>query len=276
MNHRQIIKTSILYILVGFALGCKTSSRTTKLNNASISVEHIETDTLYKSNQRICILSLDNKLLNKHTIEIGYNNNELETTSQIAIRNHAVAAINGSFFDADNGGSVTYFEKNNSVISKTRTSELKWGKPDSLINGVIICKKNNKLKIQSAKTDQFYEKSKKEAFAIVSGPLLLSNSILQKLPNMKFVHKRHPRTCLCKTKDKILFITIDGRSEKADGMSLIETQKYLKDMGCVDAINLDGGGSTAMWTKNNGIENKPSDENGERVVSNAILILKKK
>ena len=79
---------------------------------------------------------------------------------------------------------------------------------------------------------------------------------------------------LCKTKDAVLFITIDGRSEKASGMNLIEVQKYLKTIGCIDAINLDGGGSTVMWTKKNGIINNPSDKNGERSVANAILISK--
>jgi exopolysaccharide biosynthesis protein len=78
---------------------------------------------------------------------------------------------------------------------------------------------------------------------------------------------------LCKTKKSILFITIDGRMEKADGMSLVEAQKYLYDLGCIDAINLDGGGSTTMWTKNKGVVNKPSDKDGERPVANAVLIL---
>ncbi|MCK4879516.1 MAG: phosphodiester glycosidase family protein, partial [Bacteroidales bacterium] len=43
--------------------------------------------------------------------------------------------------------------------------------------------------------------------------------------------------------------------------------------GCIDAINLDGGGSTTMWTKDNGVVNRPSDKRGERPVANAILIL---
>jgi exopolysaccharide biosynthesis protein len=73
-----------------------------------------------------------------------------------------------------------------------------------------------------------------------------------------------------------LFITIDGRAEKAEGMSFVEMQDFLLDLGCMDAINLDGGGSTTMWTKNKGIVNNPSDKNGEREVANAILLLEKK
>jgi exopolysaccharide biosynthesis protein len=70
-----------------------------------------------------------------------------------------------------------------------------------------------------------------------------------------------------------MLICIDGRTEEAEGMSFIETQQYLFDLGCIDAINLDGGGSTTMWTKNKGVINNPSNDYGERSVANSILIL---
>ena len=92
---------------------------------------------------------------------------------------------------------------------------------------------------------------------------------------MKFINSQHPRTCLCISKKSIVFITIDGRKKEAEGMNLIEAQKFLLKIGCIDAINLDGGGSTTMWTKNKGVVNFPSDELGERPVSNALLIINK-
>ena len=48
-----------------------------------------------------------------------------------------------------------------------------------------------------------------------------------------------------------------------------------QDLGCVDAINLDGGGSTTLWLKGKGIVNFPSDETGERPVANVFLIMEK-
>lgn len=275
MNIKSIIKLSILFIFLLFTIGCKTSSKVKKLDSDFISFNTIETDTLFNSNQRIHILTLDNNFFNKFTFDIGYNNVRLQKTSEIAKEKSAIAAINGSFFDVDKGGSVTYFEKNDIVISKTRSSELKWAKPDSLLSGIIIYTKDHKLKIEPAKTDDYYIKSKKEAFAIATGPLLISNSVLQKLPNMAFTHKRHPRTLLCKTQNSILLIAIDGRNQKADGMNLIEIQHFLKRLGVTDAINLDGGGSTTLWFKNKGIINNPSDKKGERTVANAFLLLKK-
>ena len=70
-------------------------------------------------------------------------------------------------------------------------------------------------------------------------------------------------------------MTVDGRTEEAEGMNLMEVQKFLLELGCVDAINLDGGGSTSMWTSEKGLVNNPSDKTGERPVANALIILKK-
>ena len=72
-----------------------------------------------------------------------------------------------------------------------------------------------------------------------------------------------------------MFVAIDGRSKSAEGMSLNEAQKYLVSLGCVNAINLDGGGSTTLWIKNGGVVNHPSDDTGERDVANAVLLIKK-
>ena len=105
--------------------------------------------------------------------------------------------------------------------------------------------------------------------------VLIYNSESSDLPVMSFVHRRHPRTCVCKTEDSLLLITIDGRIEKAAGLNLYEVQKYLSGLGCTDAINLDGGGSTTLWIRDKGVVNYPSDRSGERPVANAILILNK-
>jgi exopolysaccharide biosynthesis protein len=80
---------------------------------------------------------------------------------------------------------------------------------------------------------------------------------------------------LCTNNESLLFIAIDGRSEEAEGMNLFEVQKFLQDIGCVDAINLDGGGSTTMWVKGKNVVNSPSDKTGERPVSDALIIITK-
>lgn len=233
----------------------------------------IFTDSLFHSTQRITIFRLNKEELDKYRIELAYHSSELRRTSQFATDNKALAAINGSFFDMNAGGSVTYMEKGDSVISYTRPDTLKWAVPDSLANGAIFLTKENKVQISRACTDHYFEESEKEKFVLVSGPMLIYRSLALKLPDMAFSHKRHPRSSLGITEESLIFITVDGRSEQAAGMTLFELQSFMLDLGCTEAINLDGGGSTTLWTSKGGVVNVPSDPKGERSVANAFIIV---
>jgi len=93
---------------------------------------------------------------------------------------------------------------------------------------------------------------------------------------------RHPRTAVAVTKQgKLLLITVDGRNPKAKGMSAKELTQFLKRFfNPKAAMNIDGGGSTMMWIKNqipNGIVNYPTDNKkfdhyGQRMVETALFI----
>ena len=87
-----------------------------------------------------------------------------------------------------------------------------------------------------------------------------------------FVDTKHPRTAVAKLKDgKFLMITVDGRSESSGGISLTDLAAYLLELGATDAMNLDGGGSSTMFLDGK-VVNHPSDKEGERKVSDAILV----
>lgn len=91
-----------------------------------------------------------------------------------------------------------------------------------------------------------------------------------------FATDRHPRTALAQLDSgKILLLTVDGRQPGVSvGMSLQTLAELLLEFGAVEAINLDGGGSTTMVVRDK-IVNKPSDQTGERPVSDAILVFSK-
>jgi exopolysaccharide biosynthesis protein len=91
-----------------------------------------------------------------------------------------------------------------------------------------------------------------------------------------FATDRHPRTALARLDSgRILLVTVDGRQPGVSvGMSLQALAELLLEFGAVEAINLDGGGSTTMVVHNM-IVNKPSDQTGERPVSDAILVFSK-
>jgi hypothetical protein len=117
---------------------------------------------------------------------------------------------------------------------------------------------------------------------IVGGvPQLIKNGKIeitweQEKSSKSFVETRHPRTAVAKLKDgKFLMITVDGRQQESVGMNLNELAALLLEFGAVDAMNLDGGGSTTMFAGGK-IVNKPSDKQGERKVSDAILVFPRK
>ncbi len=67
-------------------------------------------------------------------------------------------------------------------------------------------------------------------------------------------------------------ITVDGRNKVLSlGMSFAELQNLVTRVGLVDALNLDGGGSTTMVVRG-GVVNHPSDATGPRKVSDAIIV----
>jgi exopolysaccharide biosynthesis protein len=88
-----------------------------------------------------------------------------------------------------------------------------------------------------------------------------------------FASDRHPRTAVGRTRDgKLILVAVDGRQPQISiGMSLYTLADLLLNLGAVEAINLDGGGSTTMVVKQE-VVNKPSDQTGERPVSDAILV----
>ena len=84
---------------------------------------------------------------------------------------------------------------------------------------------------------------------------------------------RQPRTAVGVTADgKILLVVIDGRQPRwSRGATLGELRTILRDLGAVDALNLDGGGSSEMVVEGE-VVNRPSDGR-ERRITNAVLIL---
>jgi len=123
------------------------------------------------------------------------------------------------------------------------------------------------------------EKWMDAAFILAAGPLLVKNgteNISMSLAS-SFASSRSPRTAVAvdATGTKVFLVTVDGRQNgHSDGVSLKDLASYLISKGAASAINLDGGGSTAMVVRNPGsysatLVNKPSDGVERRV--SAIL-----
>ena len=100
---------------------------------------------------------------------------------------------------------------------------------------------------------------------ISGGPYLIKNGEVyvdmtaQKLGS---IGGRNPRTAIGYTRSNhLIMLTADGREGSSIGLTLTELANLMKELGCVNAMNLDGGGSTVMYV-NGQVVNKPQVQGG--------------
>ena len=91
-----------------------------------------------------------------------------------------------------------------------------------------------------------------------------------------FAEELHPRTAVGLRADGTwIFVVVDGRQPGLSiGMNLKEVAELMQSLGCVDALNLDGGGSSTLCVLGK-VVNSPSDAARERPVSDAIIVRRK-
>lgn len=202
----------------------------------------------------------------------------LTPVSVLAERNGALAAINGSFFDMANGNPVCYLRVDGQLLGentpqKNDSVNRKYYQYATLTLGPT--------RLLVPDSNRCWENILSNGDIMTAGPMLLRNGeYVPQRDDRSFVTRRHNRTALGLRPDgTTILLVADGRfKHKAEGLSLTELERVMRWLGCSDAINLDGGGSSTMYIKNSGVVNYPSDNNrhdheGERPVSNAILLL---
>ncbi len=113
--------------------------------------------------------------------------------------------------------------------------------------------------------------------AVGGGPTLIHDGSIWITNKEEQIHfnenELRPATAMGYTNDdRIIILVIQGRSPGiAEGANLQEEAKILKDIGCYEALNLDGGGSSCMLI--NGKETiVPSDKEGQRPVASVFMI----
>lgn len=122
-----------------------------------------------------------------------------------------------------------------------------------------------------------FSKKWKMKTAIGGGPVLLHNSKIiitndeERMFAGKAIDDKHPRTAMGYTKDsKLIILVIEGRNPNASGATLTQAAQILKDLGCIEALNLDGGGSSCMLV--NGKETIKISDKSQRPIPAVFLI----
>ena len=109
---------------------------------------------------------------------------------------------------------------------------------------------------------------------ISGGPYLVKNNevfVDMTAQKLGAIGGRNPRSAIGYTADNnFIFVAVDGREGSSVGMTLMELANFMKSIGCTNAMNLDGGGSTVMYV-NGQVVNKPQVRGGIPL-SNAIIL----
>lgn len=225
-------------------------------------------DSLFNSVQAIYVVDVDTSAA---AFEFGVAvPHSRMATSGIAQQEGALAAVNGTFFNMSEGYNVHYVMVDDSLIAVTDEEEfgiratgvftatgeavdiLPWG-PEREDAGAVVAED-----------------------AIVSGPLMTDDGTDIQLDSIRFNTVRHPRSFVGITADgHVLFVVVDGRQPGyAEGMSLYELRELARSLGCTDALNLDGGGSSTLYLQGegtDGVVNKPSGK-VQRTVPSILFV----
>jgi len=109
-----------------------------------------------------------------------------------------------------------------------------------------------------------------------AGEILVEQGSAKESFTLDSAQKKAPRTALGLRSDgSAVFYVVDGNAKETVGLTLSELAQRMVSLGCVQAINLDGGGSSTMSVLENGswkTVNKPSD-GAQRACANFLFLI---
>ena len=199
---------------------------------------------------------------------------DADSTGALCARYGAVAGINGSYFDTRALTHATFVKDEGVVVGETSPSEL------FRTNGIVTLS-GKRIGVDAIDTVLTYDTVEE---ALASGPVLIDErnafSYTEGIPQPdNFFERRHPRSVIGQDADgNVWLIVVDGRAPgEADGMTISELTSLCLQLGLTDALNLDGGGSSTLWTEKGGVishpcDNRRFDHSGQRKVPNAIIV----
>lgn len=258
---------------------------------------------MFYSTQSVCVVKYPMK--NFRTDILHRPEESAGKPSEIGREVGAAFALNGGYFHVKQRIPSVYFRERDQQLGYTHPTEL------YRVDGLMGFKdhKGRKAVIEmAADTMQYGAVSKGWKEAMASGPVLIldgeivvpllmgdkadganvsamadeqkqGSKIRTHYSSAQFYDKRHPRAAFGYDDDgNGYLVVIDGRFKgQADGATIYETAYICHMLGMTEAINLDGGGSTTLWTEKTGVinhpyDNKKFDHEGERSVPNLIVV----
>lgn len=195
----------------------------------------------------------------------AYGKNVTAKTSETAESVHAILAINGDYYGAQEAGYVI----RGGVLYRDTAQE---GQED------LVLYEDGTMGIISedqVSAEELLEDGAKEVLSF--GPALITQGeiAVEEDDEVGKAMASNPRTAIGVIDDlHYVFVVADGRTEESEGLSLLELAEFMDTLGVTTAYNLDGGGSSTMYF-NGALVNQPTT-NGktieERSVSDIVYI----
>lgn len=197
----------------------------------------------------------------------SFGTNIIENTSTIAENNDAILAINGEYYGFREDGVVI----KNGILFRDEPTR------DALAlykNGIMEAYDETKISSSELISDDILN-----TFSF--GPVLIHDGVknteykdtkIDKNIGNWTIEESNPRTGIGMiSANHFVFVVVDGRQENySKGMTLNQFADFFEELGCVEAYNLDGGGSSTMYF-NGRVVNSPS-KGEERATSDIIFI----
>lgn len=241
-----------------------------KSDSLSVKIENVSEGT---GSELVTYYVADVEFKNSETLKTAFAKNQFGTniiqdTSVIAEDNNAILAINGDYYGFREDGIII----RNGIIFRdvpTRT-------------GLSIYNDGTMKSFDETATtaDELLADGVVQAFSF--GPALVENgiantdlgrTIIDKNFGNRNIENANPRTGIGYiSPNHFIFVIVDGRSkEYSNGVNLSEFARIFQDLGCKEAYNLDGGGSSTMYFMGR-VVNNPLGKETERGVSDIIYV----
>lgn len=196
-----------------------------------------------------------------------YGRNINEPTSKIAEEHGAIVAINGDFYGFRDYGYVI----RNGVLYRSNY------KNDT--EQVFAIYDDGRCETFLSKDISAQQLMDNGAIQMLSfGPALVENGVVtvqeSDPDDLETIAGRNPRTAIGMIEPlHYVFVVVDGRTRESAGYTFYELANVMLDYGCIEAYNLDGGGSSTLYF-NGKVINTPTDgiTVGEREVSDIVYI----
>ena len=196
----------------------------------------------------------------------SFGRNVTEKTSEIAKDNDAIFAVNGDFYGFRDEG---YVMRNGYLYRSTKRSGNN--------SEDLVIYEDGSFEIINESEVTAGELEEKGAVQIFSfGPGLIQDGeiIVGEKDEVDQSMTSNPRTAIGMIEPLHYIIVVsDGRTSESEGLTLYQLAGLMKEYGCTQAYNLDGGGSSTMWF-NGEIVNQPTSHGKikERSVSDIVFI----